>query len=155
MVKVLFVCTGNICRSPTAEGVLRHKVKLLGLEREWETDSAGIIGLHQGEAPDPRTIAAAKRRGYDLTSLRARQVKELDFHRFDLLIAMDKGHHKELIHQRPKDAHSTIALCMEYAPYMGYTEVPDPYYGSTTDFERVLDLVEAAVEGLVASLRVK
>lgn len=149
MKRILFVCTGNICRSPTAEGVLRHHAKDL----EIETDSAAIQGYHIGDMPDSRTIAAAKVRGYDLTPLRARKVTAQDFNAYDLILAMDKGHHEALIAMAPPASTAEIALFLDYAKECGYDEVPDPYYGEAHDFETVLDLVEQGVTGLIGSLK--
>jgi len=149
MKRILFVCTGNICRSPTAEGVLRHHTQGMQIE----TDSAGIYGYHIGEAPDPRTIAMAKTRGYDLTPLRARKVTDEDFNTYDLILAMDKGHHEALMSMAPPSSIAEIALFLDYAQGCGYDEVPDPYYGEVQEFEKVLDLVEHGVKGLIRSLK--
>jgi protein-tyrosine phosphatase len=151
--RVLFVCLGNICRSPTAEGVLRaiaaKEYPLLPIE----IDSAGTAGYHVGEPPDRRTIAAARRRGYDLSGLRARLVRSDDFDRFEYVLAMDRGNLAELESRRPDHATANVALFMEFAPGNGVAEVPDPYYGASEDFEHVLDLCEAAARGLLARLR--
>lgn len=149
MKRILFVCTGNICRSPTAEGVLRHHASGM----EVETDSAGIMGYHIGDMPDPRTIAAAKTRGYDLTPLRARKVTHDDFNTYDLILAMDKGHHEALIAMAPPSSTAEIALFLDYAAGCDYEEVPDPYYGEAHDFEIVLDLVEQGVNGLIGAIK--
>lgn len=149
MKRILFVCTGNICRSPTAEGVLRHHAQGMKIE----TDSAGIYGYHIGEAPDPRTIAMAKTRGYDLTTLRARKVMPEDFNTYDLILAMDKGHHEALISMAPPSSTAEIAMFLDYAEGCGYDEVPDPYYGEEQEFRKVLDLVEHGVKGLMRSLK--
>jgi protein-tyrosine phosphatase len=148
MIKVLFVCTGNICRSPTAEGVLRHHGSL-----DIETDSAGIMGYHIGDAPDKRTIAAAKKRGYDLSLLRARQVSAHDFHDYDLILAMDRSHYDALISMEPQGSKAEIAMFLKYAPDCGYEDVPDPYYGGPEDFEKVLDLVEHGIQGLMRAIQ--
>lgn len=149
MKRILFVCTGNICRSPTAEGVLRHHAKGMDIE----TDSAAIMGYHVGDLPDPRTVAMAKTRGYDLTPLRARKVTAADFNTYDLILAMDRGHHEALIAMAPVASTADIALFLDYANDCGYEEVPDPYYGEARDFELVLDLVEKGVNGLIESLK--
>jgi protein-tyrosine phosphatase len=150
--KVLFVCLGNICRSPTAEGVLRSIAAREFPELDLKIDSAGTAAYHVGEPPDRRTVAAAKRRGYDLSSLRARQVRVEDFRQFDYVLAMDQVNLSELEIRRQLDATATLRLFMSFAPDSGYDEVPDPYYGGVEDFERVLDLCEAASRGLLARL---
>lgn len=150
--RVLFVCTGNICRSPTAEGVFRAFVERAGLAKRIEVDSAGTHSYHIGDAPDPRAIAHARRRGYDLSTLRARQVKAADFERFDLILACDRGHHGLLRRLAEKAQHGRIAMFLDYAPELGLTEIPDPYYGGPEGFEHVLDIVERASEGLLAAL---
>ena len=150
--RVLFVCTGNICRSPTAEGVFRAAVARAGLADRIAVDSAGTHGYHVGEPPDPRAIAHARRRGYDLSGLRARRVKAEDFQRFDLILACDRGHHGLLRRLADKAEHARIAMFLDYAPELGFDEIPDPYYGTGADFERVLDIVERASEGLIQAL---
>lgn len=149
MIKLLFVCTGNICRSPTAEGVFRALVQRQGLEAQFAADSAGTQAYHIGEAPDPRSCQAALKRGYDLTALRARKVTAADFKAFDLILAMDRGHHAELLRLCPKDLHGKLRLFLEFAPQLGARDVPDPYYGGSDGFERVLDMVEAGCLGLL------
>lgn len=152
-VGVLFVCLGNICRSPTAEGVFRERLRRAGLERRVLVDSAGTGGWHVGEPPDPRTRAAAARRGYDLSALRARQVARDDFRRFDLVLAMDLDNRTSLLRQCPATEQGRIGLFLSYLPDARATEVPDPYDGGVDGFEHVLDLVEAASDGLLESLR--
>jgi protein-tyrosine phosphatase len=149
MKRVLFVCTGNICRSPTAEGVLRHHAAELGIE----IDSAGTHGYHIGDAPDPRTVAAAKKRGYDLSPLRARKVAAKDFNDFDVIVAMDRSHHEALIAMAPAASKAELILFMDYIDGADSSDVPDPYYGEAKDFELVLDLVERGVQGMVGRLR--
>jgi protein-tyrosine phosphatase len=151
--RVLMVCMGNICRSPIAEGVLRAKLQQAGLNTRVLVDSAGTHGYHSGEAPDPRAIRVAAQRGIDLAKLRARPVQSDDFSRFYWLLAMDEANLGWLHTHRPEGAEPRIGLLMEHATrHPGVREVPDPYYGAAAGFERVLDLVEDACEGLVARL---
>ena len=144
--RVLFVCSGNICRSPTAEGVFHKMVERAGLSHAIETESAGIGNWHVGDPPDPRARAAAGARGYDLEQLRASQVSAGDFERFDLLIAMDRTHLRDLERLRPEGARGRARLFLD-------RDVPDPYYGSEEDFERVLDMIEAGAKALLAEIR--
>jgi protein-tyrosine phosphatase len=153
MIRVLFICTGNICRSPTAEAVFRHHVAAAGLQGKVEVASAGTHDYHVGACPDPRTIAAAAQRGYDLSALRARQLRRTDYARFDHLLAMDQGHLALLLRASPVECRDRIRLFLDHAPQQPRREVPDPYYGSAEEFELVLDLVEAASRGLLAHLR--
>ena len=151
--RVLMVCSGNICRSPTAEEVLRAKLHRAGLGERVAVDSAGTQGLHAKEPPDPRAQAHARRRGYDLSRLRARKVGPDDFMRFHRIYAMDQGHLQWLQDKAPPAARARLALLMSHrGGGSGGDEVPDPYYGSDRDFERVLDCVEAACDGLVRDL---
>ncbi len=153
VIKVLFVCTGNICRSPTAEGVLRHKLAAAGLDGRVSVDSAGMIDYHAGNPPDRRAIQHAARRGYDLKDLRARQLRRADFETFDLLLGMDRGHFRQLARLCPPQFAERVKLFLEYAAIAGLpAEVPDPYYGGPNGFEQVLDLVERAADGLIAEL---
>jgi protein-tyrosine phosphatase len=148
---VLFVCTGNICRSPTAEGVFKHCVEKAGLAARITSDSAGTHDYHVGEPPDPRTQAAARRRGYELGELRARRVRRDDFERFDYVLAMDEANLRQLERICPQQHAHKLKLFLEFgdgAP----REVPDPYYGDPDGFERVLDLVERAAQGLLRHL---
>jgi protein-tyrosine phosphatase len=151
--KVLFVCTGNICRSPIAEGVFRQQVKAAGLSRRVHADSAGMLDYHAGEPPDPRAQAAAKKRSYDLSRLRARQVRAEDFHEYDHVLAMDAGHLAQLRRLSPVEHRHKLRLFLDFAPHVGRSEVPDPYYGTDQGFELVLDLAEAACAGLLDHLR--
>jgi protein-tyrosine phosphatase len=150
--RVLMVCMGNICRSPTAEGVLRHKLRAAGLEGAVLVDSAGTHAYHVGEPPDSRAIAHARRRGYDLSALRARKVTAVDFDDFDLVLAMDWDN-VELLedlcpgHHRPK-----LRRLAEFSRRFPVDVVPDPYTGGAAGFEHVLDLVEDACDGLLAHL---
>jgi protein-tyrosine phosphatase len=151
--KILFVCLGNICRSPTAEAVFRAVARQEAPDLTLEIDSAGTAGYHIGEPPDRRSQAAARRRGYDMSALRARIVEPVDFERFDLILAMDREN-LSVLHQRaPKGAQERVRLFLEFAPETEVTDVPDPYYGGSTGFEEVLDLVEAASRGLLVHLR--
>jgi protein-tyrosine phosphatase len=152
MIKVLFVCTGNICRSPTAEGVFRRHVEEAGLADRIALASAGTHDYHVGGCPDPRAQAAALRRHYDLSRLRARSLRAGDFQEFDHLLAMDRGHLAFLRRACPPAHREKIALFMSFAREAGYSEVPDPYYGGPADFELVLDLIEAASRGLLDTL---
>jgi len=152
-VNVLMICMGNICRSPTAEAVLRHKLVQRGLADQVRVDSAGTHAWHTGEAPDHRSRNHAARRGYDLTGLRARLVHTSDFEAFDLLLAMDKGNLAHLVAACPAPHQPKLRLLMEFAPKGWAREVPDPYGGGPEGFEQVLDLVESACEGLLPHLR--
>jgi len=152
-VKILFVCLGNICRSPTAEIVFREIITREAPELRVEIDSAGTAGYHIGEPPDARTRKAAQRRGYDMSALRARIVEPQDFARFDLILAMDRENLAVLTRRAPLEARDRVRLFMEFAPEAGSAEVPDPYYGGPNGFEEVLDLVEAASRGLLQHLR--
>jgi protein-tyrosine phosphatase len=152
MVKVLFVCMGNICRSPTAEGVFRHYVTQRGLHRHIHIDSAGTHSYHVGSEPDHRTQAAAKLRGFDLCSLRARRVSGGDFEQFDYILAMDRTNYEDLYRRSPAQHRHKIRLFLQYADGLKEDEVPDPYYGGDKGFEQVLDLVEAAAKGLLDKL---
>jgi len=144
MASVLFVCTGNICRSPTAHGVFRHLVAEAGLVDRVHTDSCGTHGYHVGDPPDPRAIETAGRRGFDLTDLRARKLRHDDFDRFDLLLAMDRGHLRAMQAITPGDARGVSRLFLEVLPAGGPTDVPDPYYSGQAAFDHALDLIEEA-----------
>ena len=150
--RVLFVCTGNICRSPTADGVARQMIARLGLGREIAVDSAGTTGYHAGERPDPRACAAAQKRGYDLRKLRARRLEERDFERFDLLLAMEDGHLEIMQRKSPPEYLHKVQRFMDYARHHDAREVPDPYYGGDRGFDVVLDMIEDAVGGLLERL---
>lgn len=151
--RVLMVCMGNICRSPVAEGVLRAKLRQAGLQTRVVVDSAGTHGYHTGEPPDPRAIRSAAQRGYELADLRARPVQTEDFTRFDWLLAMDEANLAWLQSRLPEGTAPRLGLLMAHARrHTDVIEVPDPYYGAAAGFERVLDLVEDACDGLVAGL---
>jgi protein-tyrosine phosphatase len=149
---VLFVCMGNICRSPTAEGVFRRLVQERAPDLAIEIDSAGTHDYHVGSPPDRRAIAAAARRGIDLLNLRARVVEECDFERFDLLIAMDRLNQATLLERSPTRYRERVRLFLEFAPAIDEEDVPDPYYGGPVGFERVLDLAEEASLGLLGEV---
>ncbi len=152
MTRVLFVCLGNICRSPTAEAVVRELARRERPDLALEVDSAGTHGYHTGSPPDERSIAAARRRGYDLSTLRARVVEAGDFGLFDLVVAMDEEVYGRLQRLAPRAQAARLALFMEFAPGLDRRDVPDPYYGGATGFEEVLDLVEEGARGLLSSL---
>ncbi len=143
---------GNICRSPTAEGVFRHLVEQQGLAQDFDIDSAGTHAYHVGEAPDRRAIAAAERRGISESDLSARRVHDEDFERFDHIFAMDEENLRRLQERSPDEHASKIRLFLEVSS-IEETEVPDPYYGATSGFERVLDLIEQASKDLLDQLR--
>jgi protein-tyrosine phosphatase len=150
---VLFVCLGNICRSPTAEGVFRAAAERAGVAHRLRIDSAGTGDWHIGEPPDRRAIAAARERGIELAHLRARQVDHADFSRFDWILAMDHSNLATLAAMRPASWRGHLGLFLDFAPELGVTEVPDPWSGGPDEFARVLDLVEQASEALLAHLR--
>lgn len=150
--RVLFVCLGNICRSPTAEAVMRHRLQQAGLAERIELDSAGTGDWHVGKAPDSRTQQAASRRGYDLSSLRGRQVSADDFARFDLILAMDSANLRDLQRIRPPQARAELDLYLRRFE-LAEDEVPDPYYGGSEGFEHVLDLLEQASDALLIELK--
>lgn len=152
MVKVLFVCMGNICRSPTAEGVFRHMVEQAGLSDRVHIDSAGTHAYHVGNPPDQRAQQAALKRNIDLSSQRARRVREEDFIEFDYVIAMDESNRDDLLAICPEGYEERVQLFLNFAD-VPHTEVPDPYYGQGRGFEIVLDLVENASAGLLEHIR--
>lgn len=151
--RVLFVCMGNICRSPTAEGVFRQTMQTRAPDLNVHVDSAGTHAYHVGEPPDHRACRAAARRGIDLSDQRARRVSTADFSAFDLVLAMDEDNLRMLSGISPPEYRSRIRLFLEFAPEAGRDSVPDPYYGGATGFEYVLDLVEEASLGLLAYLQ--
>lgn len=150
MQSLLFVCMGNICRSPTAKALFDYKLAAAGLRID--TDSAGTLGYHIGNPPDPRAIEHARRWGMDISDQRARQVSAEDFVRFDRIYAMDRSNLAELQALAPSEARARIELVMTLVPEYGIDEVPDPYYGGSQGFERVLDMLEAAADRLVEEL---
>ena len=152
-VSVLFVCMGNICRSPTAEAVFRHYVESAGLSDWIEIDSAGTHDYHIGESPDQRSQRAAEQRGYDMSGLRGRQVVREDFERFDYVLAMDSANLGILQYLAPRGCKKHVALFLDFARHHGEREVPDPYFGGSQGFERVLDMVEDAAQSLLQHIR--
>ncbi|PKO72306.1 MAG: phosphotyrosine protein phosphatase [Betaproteobacteria bacterium HGW-Betaproteobacteria-14] len=153
MKRILFVCMGNICRSPTAEGVAYKIIKNNGIESLIKVDSAGTHGYHIGEPPDSRVCAAARKRGIDLSGMRARKVVPDDFERFDLLLAMDRDNLAMLKRGARPEQHKKLALFMNYSSRFDGDEMPDPYYGGEAGFELVLDMAEDAARGLIEALR--
>lgn len=150
---VLFVCMGNICRSPTAEGVFRKLAQDAGLIERVRIDSAGTHAYHVGESPDRRARAAAERRGFDLAAIRARRIVDEDFEAFDLILAMDDLNLVTLKDRAAAHQHSRLQKFLDYSDTRRGADVPDPYYGGTSGFERVLDLVEEAGAGLLDEVR--
>lgn len=153
MTRVLFVCMGNICRSPTVEGVFRKQVEQAGLAHAIHIDSAGTHNYHIGESPDSRAQQAGASRGYDISSLRGRQVGKRDFDVFDYILAMDRDNLENLNRICPDEHAHKVKLFMEYAQNFSEQEVPDPYYGGMNGFERVLDMAEDASRGLLDHIR--
>ncbi|MGH8218641.1 MAG: low molecular weight protein-tyrosine-phosphatase [Steroidobacteraceae bacterium] len=151
--RVLFVCLGNICRSPTAEAVFRTLAAREAPDLHVLVESAGTAEYHVGSAPDARAQAAARRRGYQMAGLRARSIERRDFGRFDLILAMDRSNLSALQRLAPHTAAERVRLFLEYAADAGVREVPDPYYGGPNGFEEVLDLIEDASRGLLRHLR--
>ena len=152
MAKVLFVCLGNICRSPTAEGVMRKKLEDAGLSSEIEVDSCGTGAWHVGNPPDDRTISTAKEYGYDLSALRARKLSANDYLKFDHILAMDTRNLADVIKNAPADYKGQIKLFLDYGD-SDELEVPDPYYGGAAGFLRVIQLIETACDGLIAEIK--
>jgi protein-tyrosine phosphatase len=155
VIKVLFVCMGNICRSPTAEGVFTHQVEKAGLKHEISVDSAGTHSYHIGEPPDSRSQQAARKRNIDMSNLRARRVEIADFTKFDYIVAMDRYNYQCLKEICPKSQEHKLRMFLDFAPNSNTKEVPDPYYGGSNGFELVLDLVEQAGLGLLDHIRQK
>lgn len=144
MIKVLFVCTGNICRSPTADGVFRKMVRNKGLDDQISVDSCGLSAYHVGELPDPRSREMAETRGIDLTDIRSRKITPGDYHQFDYILAMDDGHLRDMRRQAPSTRQNRIELFLDYHPTMAGQSVPDPYYGGANGFVHVFDMIEEA-----------
>jgi protein-tyrosine phosphatase len=151
--RVLFVCMGNICRSPMAEGVFRHMIRQAGLDDVVKVESAGTHAFHAGEAPDKRAQSTAAKRGYDISDLRARQVEDIDFDRFDLILAMDWDNLSMLQQTGPKKAHHKLQLLMRFATEHESATIPDPYYGAQQGFDQSLDFIEDACAGLLEVAR--
>ena len=149
---VLFVCTGNICRSPTGEAVLRHMAGAAGFGDAVTIDSCGTHAYHVGQPPDARAREAGERRGYDFSGQRARTLSPADFDRFDLILAMDSGHFDRLMRAAPPARAGRVRRFLEFAPATGRRDVPDPYFGGAEDYELALDLIEAGCRGIVAML---
>lgn len=150
--RILFCCMGNICRSPSAEGVFRQVLAARAPHLQVEIDSAGTHAYHIGHPPDERSVAAASRRGIDLSDLRARVVVDEDFEHYDLILAMDEENLQLLRQRAPRIRHERIRLMMDFAPDATSRVVPDPYYGGAQGFEQVLDLLEEASQGLLQAL---
>lgn len=153
MVRVLFVCMGNICRSPTAQGMFESLVLSEQLTDRIDIDSAGTHAYHVGEGPDPRATSAAANRDVDISRQHARKVRPSDFEQFDYVLAMDEDNYGLLEAICPDEHKSKIELFLSYAKHLGVSEVPDPYYGGANGFEQVLDLVEAASKGLLDHIK--
>jgi protein-tyrosine phosphatase len=151
-INVLFVCMGNICRSPTAQGVFRALIEREGLAERIRTDSAGTIAYHVGEPPDRRARETAEKRGIDLNDLRARKVEAMDFERFDYVLAMDRDNYRDLKQICPRGMEDRLHMFMDFAPQRQENEVPDPYYGGVAGFDRVFDMVEDASVGLLEDI---
>ena len=153
--RILFICTGNICRSPTAEAYMRYKIVEEGLQNHIETDSAGIHGYHVGDMPDSRSIDVLKSRGIDMSDLSARKISASDYNEFDLILGMDEGHYSDISNMCIKGCRADIGLFLDYAPDSSIRSVPDPYYGGSKGFVQVLDLIYQGTEGLFASVKSK
>ena len=150
--RILFVCLGNICRSPMAEGVFRRVAEEEGVLHLFEIDSAGLGDWHIGQAPDSRAQDAARNRGIDISGQSARQVRHDDYARYDLLLAMDETNYQELVQLAPGDARHKIRRVLDFAPQVPTKDVPDPFYGGPEGFDHALDLIEQAARGLLAHL---
>jgi len=153
MTKILFVCTGNICRSPSAEGVFRHLADEAGLSAMVQVDSAGTHDFHAGEAPDARALAVTRKRGYDISHCVSRQVRQEDFHEFDLILAMDWENLSALQQRCPKPYHYKLMLLMRFANEFEEATIPDPYYGGAEGFTKMLDYIEDACQGVLELVR--
>lgn len=152
-VKVLFVCLGNICRSPTAEGIFRAMIRARRIEAQFQHDSCGTGDWHTGHPPDPRAQAEAKRRGIDISDLRGRQVRRQDFAEFDYILAMDDDNYRQLKAHCPPHLGDRVYRAVSFAPQTGAAEVPDPYYGGARGFAEVYELLTAVCEGLLKRIK--
>ena len=150
--RLLFVCLGNICRSPMAEGAFRHVAAEQGVLDRFEINSAGLGSWHVGQAPDHRAQKAADQRGIDISGQSARQIRSSDFTSFDLLLAMDGSNYGELVQLAPKGERHKIRRFLDFAPHAGTKDVPDPFFGEAEGFDRALDLIDEAARGLLAEL---
>lgn len=150
--RILFVCLGNICRSPTAQAVFSRKLEDRGFAAAVAVDSCGTLGSHQGEPPDERASAAAALRGYDLAGLRSRQLRDTDFQQFDYILAMDKDNLQQIRQRASAEYSGELGLFLSWAPTLGVDEVPDPYFGEDDGFDHVLDLIETASDALLDHL---
>lgn len=153
VIRVLFVCTGNICRSPTADGVFTTKVKEAGLGGSIIIDSCGLTGYHAGEQPDLRAQQMAQTQGYDLSFIRAREIKPSDYHQFDYILGMDQGHLKTMQKQAPAEFQSKLHLFLDFNPALQGRSVPDPYYGGESGFKEVFDMIEQTASLLLSELK--
>lgn len=152
MTKVLFVCMGNICRSPMAEGVFRRAIREAGLDRQVQTDSAGTHAYHVGDSPDQRAQQAARRRGADISQLRGRKVADEDFEAFDYILGMDGDNISKLVQRSPAHHHGKIRRLLSFSRKYPNLDVMDPYYGGPQGFEENLDMIEDAVQGLIQEI---
>jgi len=152
MKKILFVCTGNICRSPSAEAVLKHLIRQNNCEDRFEIASAGTHGYHVGDPPDPRAVQQAARRGIDMTGIRAQKVKPSDFDVYDLIIAMDREHMRFLQEMKPFSSKASLRLFTDFMKSPASEDIPDPYYGDEKEFAAVLDMLEEGCAAMVRSL---
>lgn len=155
MIKVLFICMGNICRSPMAEGMFRHAIKAAGLESQVQIDSAGTHSYHVGSPPDARAQQASKKRGIDISSQRSRLVTDKDFSEYDYLLVMDGANYAHLIRRAPLEHQPKIRRLLSFSRKFPNLDVPDPYYGGTQGFEENLDMIQDAVSHLVREIEAK
>lgn len=153
MVAVLFVCMGNICRSPMAEGAFRYVVDQAGLAESFHIDSAGTIGYHAGSPPDPRAIETSKNNGVDISKQRSRKVQNSDFTDFDYILAMDNENYEALIGQCPEEYQNRISMFLSYAPHLPINEMPDPYYGHANQFDTCFSAAMDAANGLLEHIK--